>query len=266
MTLRRRVAVKVQYPRVRETMAADVGRLRESHRSRSFDHADVQAYGNVALPLDRLQELLAWLRDTSDQLAHDFRTPLARAAARLDRLADVADGPGRLRLAAEAREDLRLLTRAMDEAVSLRDGESWVFETVRLDEICAAAAELYQPLAEARDVRIITDLQPTEVLGVRSLLQRAVANLVDNAVKFAPDGSEVAIRAGDDQGRPGFSVADRGPGVDPAVLDGPPRKRGTGDRESHGMGLPFVRAIVHRHGGRLSIANRGPGALISVRF
>ena len=216
--------------------------------------------------LDRLQELLAWLRDTSDQLAHDFRTPLARAAARLDRLADAGDEQMRLRLAAEAREDLRMLTAAMDEAVSLRDGEAWVFETVRLDEICAAAAELYQPLAEARDVRIATELAPTEVLGVRSLLQRAVANLVDNAVKFAPDGSEVVIRAGDDEGRPGFSVADRGPGVDPAVLDGPPRKRGAHEPESHGMGLPFVRAIVHRHGGRLSIADRGPGALISVRF
>lgn len=216
--------------------------------------------------LDRLQELLGWLRDTSDQLAHDFRTPLARAAARLDRLADSGDETERTRLAAEAREDLRALAGAMSEALSLRDGETWLFEPVRLDEICAAAAELYQPLAEERGVVIATDLAPAEVLGVRSLLQRAVTNLVDNAVKFSPDGGEVTLRAGVVDGRPGFSVADRGPGVDPAALAPGRRAAAAGDRESHGMGLPFVRAIVHRHGGKITIDDRKPGALISARF
>lgn len=251
--------------------------------NRSLDRAALGDFSNRAPPtavapeltelsaqvnrtLDRLQELLGWLRDTSDQLAHDFRTPLARATARLDRLIDSADPAERTALAEAAREDLQALAGAMNEAISLRDGETWVFEPVRLDQICAAAAELYQPLADERGVTIALDLAEAEVLGVRSLLQRAVANLVDNAVKFSPDGAEVTVRADVVDGRPGFSVADRGPGIDPALLRPGARPRPAANRESHGMGLPFVRAIVHRHGGRLAVADRQPGALISARF
>ena len=93
---------------------------------------------HVNTTLDRLKELLGWLRDSSDQLAHDFRTPLARAAARLDGIADADDASERARLIGEARGDIEVLTRAMKEALSLRDGEAWMFESVRLDELAAA--------------------------------------------------------------------------------------------------------------------------------
>ncbi len=219
----------------------------------------------VNLTLDRLEELLTWLRDSSDQLAHDFRTPLARASARLDRLGDATSPQERTILAAEARRDLAELTRAMNEAMVLRDGEAWVFEPVRLDELARAAAELYQPLAEAREIVILAEGPPIEVLGVRSLLQRAVANLVDNAVKFSPDGGRVTIRAFQADGRPCLSVADQGPGLDPALAErgGVPAR----DREdSHGMGLAFVRATLRRHGGRMTIDDARPGAVVTACF
>ena len=218
--------------------------------------------GQVNRTLDRLEELLSWLRDSADQLAHDFRTPLARASARLDKLMAAEDPAERARLGEEAGQDLRDITRAMNEAMALRDGEAWLFESVRLDILAGAAAELHQPIAEARDIEIVAEGEPVSVLGVRSLLQRAVANLVDNAVKFSPDGGRVVIRAFDDTDGPALSVADQGPGmtgqepVTPAV-DG---------RESHGMGLAFVRAILRRHGGRMTIDAAGPGAIVTARF
>lgn len=218
--------------------------------------------------LDRLQELLAWLRDSSDQLAHDFRTPLARASARLEGLSRSGDPAAQARLAQEARRDLAVLTRAMNETLALRDGEAWVFEPVRLDALARAAMELYQPLAEARGATITVRAEPVCVLGVASLLQRAAANLVDNAVKFSPPGGVVEIRAWAEDGVVGLSVADQGPGLDPRILDAPggrPDAEADGP-EGHGMGLPFVRAILRRHGAVMTIDDAGPGAIVTARF
>lgn len=217
--------------------------------------------GQVNRTLDRLDELLSWLRDSADQLAHDFRTPLARASVRLDRLRATATTPEARRLVDEARADLDRISRSMNEAMALRDGEAWVFESVRLDELAAQAAELYQPLAEERGVSIQVEREPAAVLGVRSLLQRAATNLVDNAVKFSPDGGVVTLTAGMRDGSPVLVVADQGPGFGdgaaPAV---------DVDRESHGMGLTFVRAILKRHGGSLTIDDADPGAVVTARF
>jgi signal transduction histidine kinase len=225
--------------------------------------------GQVNLTLDRLEELLSWLRDSADQLAHDFRTPLARASARLDRLKEASTTPEARALADEARADLTRLTRAMNEAMTLRDGEAWVFETVRLDRLAASAAELYQPLAEERDVVIRVEASPVSVLGVRSLLQRAVTNLVDNAVKFSPEGGVVTLSVRRDDGKPALSVADQGPGLDPELLDDPARavsRAADEGRESHGMGLAFVRAILKRHGAAMTIDDARPGAVVTARF
>lgn len=218
--------------------------------------------GQVNRTLDRLEELLSWLRDSADQLAHDFRTPLARASARLDKLMAAEDPAERARLGEEARQDLGDITRAMNEAMALRDGEAWLFESVRLDVLAAAAAELYQPIADARDIQIVAEGEKVSVLGVRSLLQRAVANLVDNAVKFSPDGGRIVIRAWDDGDGPALSVADQGPGM----KDQPTPVVADVGRESHGMGLAFVRAILRRHGGRMTIDDAGPGAIVTARF
>ena len=209
--------------------------------------------------LDRLEELLSWLRDSADQLAHDFRTPLARASARLDRLMEAEDPVERMRLGEAVGRDIAEITRAMTEAMALRDGEAWTFESVRLDVLAEAAVELYQPIADARDIRIVAEGEPVSVLGVRSLLQRAVANLVDNAVKFSPDGGVVTIRAWDAEEGPALSIGDQGPGMS----EGSPAPRGP---DSHGMGLTFVRAILRRHGGRMTIDDAGPGAIVTARF
>jgi signal transduction histidine kinase len=214
--------------------------------------------GQVNRTLDRLDELLSWLRDSADQLAHDFRTPLARASLRLERLRAAAATPEAGALADEALADLAQIRRSMNEAMALRDGEAWVFESVRLDTLAAQAADLYQALAEERGVSIAVDAAPASVLGVRSLLQRAVANLVDNAVKFSPEGGVVTLAVGaDDEGRPRLTVSDQGPGF------GAPQP---GNGESHGMGLAFVRAILKRHGGGLTVHDGAPGAVVTARF
>lgn len=219
--------------------------------------------GQVNRTLDRLDELLSWLRDSADQLAHDFRTPLARASVRLERLRATSATPEARQLIDEARSDLAQITRSMNEAMALRDGEAWVFDSVRLDAMAAQAAELYQPLAEERGVVIRVEGEAVSVLGVHSLLQRAVTNLVDNAVKFSPEGGVVTLTVGLRDGRPVLIVADQGPGFTP----GQPRGGVPVDSpESHGMGLAFVRAILKRHGASMTVDDGAPGAVVTARF
>lgn len=219
--------------------------------------------------LDQLEELLSWLRDSADQLAHDFRTPLARASARLDRLKEADASPAARRLVREVKADLGQLTRAMNEAVALRDGEAWVFETIRLDRLAAAAAELYEPLAEARGIIIATQVEPVSVLGVSTLLQRALTNLVDNAVKYSPDGGTVTVTVKAVEGRPVLTVADQGRGFDVGTMHNVARQVAAAvaeGRESHGMGLAFVRAILRRHGAVMTIDDAAPGAVVRAEF
>lgn len=222
---------------------------------------------HVNRTLDRLEELLSWLRDSADQLAHDFRTPLARAATRLDRLR-TGDEANAAALAAQARDDIRALTRAMNEAMALRDGEAWAFEQVRLDQIVGAAAELYQPIADERGIMIEVDASPASALGVRSLLQRAVTNLVDNAVKYSPDGGRIRLTAESVGGGARVTVADQGPGFDPDGLHQRCLRTDAegSEPESHGMGLAFVRAILRRHGASMMIEDAAPGAIVSLDF
>ncbi len=229
-----------------------------SHRAPEVSVAPelTELSGQVNRTLDRLDELLTWLRDSADQLAHDFRTPLARATARLDQLATSDDFDTRARLIREARHDLADISRAMTEAMALRDGEAWSFESVRLDTLAQAAVELYEPIAEQRGVCLSAEVEPVAVLGVRSLLQRAVANLVDNAVKFSPDGGAVVIRARPTDDGPILSVSDQGPGMG---------KAGAGP-DSHGMGLAFVRASLRRHGARMTIDDASPGTIVTAHF
>ncbi len=173
---------------------------------------------------------------------------------------ETEDPVERMRLGEDVGRDIAEITRAMNEAMALRDGEAWLFESVRLDVLAEAAVELYQPIADARDIRIVAEGEPVSVLGVRSLLQRAVANLIDNAVKFSPDGGRVTIRAWDCDEGPCLSVADQGPGMSEAPSTAPRSP------DSHGMGLAFVRAILRRHGGRMTIDDAKPGAIVTARF
>lgn len=133
-----------------------------------------------------------------------------------------------------------------------------------------AVADLYQPLAEDRGVTIKVEAdEAVAVLGVPSLLQRAAVNLLDNAVKFSPDGGTIIVRAFVDESVAALSVADQGPGIDPRLLSDPDRRAAAAEaegRESHGLGLSFVRAVLRRHGGGMTIDDAAPGAIVTAHF
>ncbi len=224
--------------------------------------------------LDVLTELMADLRGLGDDMAHELRTPLTRLRARLERGCQDAKTRVDFREAGEAclREIDQALAivsailriRAVDEG---KRGSA--FTDVDLAAIARDAVELYAPIAEDRGVRLQARLdEPAWIVADRDLMMEAVANLVDNAVKFADaDGAvEVAVRAA--AGEVVVSVRDDGPGIalDEVELVTSRFKRGrVADRvDGHGIGLSLVKSIVKLHGFRFSVDAVDEGCQTSI--
>ena len=209
--------------------------------------------------LDELQRRLEALRDTADGLAHDLRTPLARVQARLSRLEDLLAGE---RAEAEVRlagEELARLMEAFNALLELREIETQGVLSVRSFDVAKAvedAIELYEAVAEEEHgVRILRDLAPCEATGNASLVVRAIANLLDNALKVSPDGAAITVRSHCGASEVIITVSDEGPGLPPASDQS--RRSTLG---GHGIGLRIVRAVARQHGGQFRLEDGAPGA------
>jgi signal transduction histidine kinase len=250
----------------------DLGRrVRLSGRGDEFDRlADV-----INDMLDRTALLMDGVRQVSNSIAHDLRTPIARARARLEDAGSHAVSADELRA-------------AVDRAVVDLDGVAAVFEALlRIAEIEAGArrsafapldaaelladlSELYEAVADERGIALIMDAPgPLLVNGDRELIQQAVANLLDNAIKFSPQGGVIGVVAtGGDTIE--ISVSDQGPGIPEADRPRATARffRGESARQTpgSGLGLALVEAVAQLHGGSLRLEDAGPGLCAVLRL
>jgi hypothetical protein len=239
-------------------------RVRLSGRGDEFD----QVAEVINDMLDRIGRLMDGVRQVSNAIAHDLRTPITRARTRLEDAALHAETADDLRAAIErATMDLdgivavfqALLRIAEIEAGSRRSS----FTRVDLAPLLAEVADLYSALAEDRGIVLM--LETPEVVpayGDKAMIQQAVANLVDNAVKFSPDGGTVRVSAAV-SGMVLIEVGDQGPGIE---LDERERAtdrfyRGESARSTpgSGLGLSLVLAVAQLHGGELRLEDNNPG-------
>jgi signal transduction histidine kinase len=225
--------------------------------------------------LNQIEILVEGVRNVSNVVAHDLRTPLAELRGRLEALLR-ARPPLDLALdeVQAAVGDLDRLIGIFNALLRLSEIDSGArlsgFHEVRLDVIAGEVAELYGPVAEAKGVEL--EISPPESLAVQGdpdLLAQAIGNLVDNAVKFSPAGGKVTIavaRRGERQ--IGVSVSDRGPGIpDPEKSRVVERfYRGAAGRgvTGVGLGLSVVAAVARLHGGSLVLADGDPGVTASL--
>ncbi len=218
--------------------------------------------------LDRIGRLMDGVRQVSNAIAHDLRTPITRARTRLEDAALHAETPDDLRAAIErATMDLdgivavfqALLRIAEIEAGSRRSS----FARLDLAPLLAEVADLYGALAEDRGIVLELEVpKAVSAYGDKAMIQQAIANLVDNAVKFSPAGG--TVRLGASVSTMVFvSVADQGPGI---ALDERERAtdrfyRGETARSTpgSGLGLSLVLAVAHLHGGELRLEDNRPG-------
>jgi signal transduction histidine kinase len=224
--------------------------------------------------LARIEGLVAAISRVSDNIAHELRTPLSRLRAELEELAE-SDDPEAVRARGLAALDEAGRLQAMFEALlriaRLESGPAEDMGPVDLSALLADAAELHQPSAEDRGQALEIDVAPgLRVRGDRDLLFQMVSNLLDNAVKFAPEGGRVQLAARLQDGAVMVSVADDGPGVPPderdRVFERFYRAPGREAAEGFGLGLSLVAAAAARHQASIRLEDAGPGLRVAVHF
>ncbi|ABQ67751.1 integral membrane sensor signal transduction histidine kinase [Rhizorhabdus wittichii RW1] len=217
--------------------------------------------------LGELERRIHGLRAASDHIAHDLRTPLARVRARLSTMEDAAD-PETATQAARAAAELDRLMAAFNALLELREIESDVSSPPELFDIARAvedAVDLYEAVAEdEKQVRITRAVAAGPFVGDRELVIRALANLIENALKVSPPGATIAVAAQDARrdGEPALELAvtDEGPGFPEQEEPAEPRSTLGG----HGLGLVIVRAIAERHRGEVRVENGARGARVTL--
>ncbi|MGY3484321.1 signal transduction histidine kinase [Bradyrhizobium sp. USDA 4011] len=231
---------------------------------------------NLNLMLDRIQTLMGDVKQVSENIAHDLRTPLTRMRGRLEKAYHAPrNGEGDAALIGDTIADLDAvlgmfasITRISEIETRARKG---AFRTVNLVEIAGEVVELYDAAAEEVTTHLDLASDPAVlVTGDRDLLFDAIANLVDNAIKHGRPGGRVTVTCDNDEGGPVISVADDGPGI-PTEQHDRVFKRFYRLEQSrytpgNGLGLSLVAAVASLHGARIELRDNAPGLLCRLVF
>jgi signal transduction histidine kinase len=227
-----------------------------------------QLAGNLNAMLDQIERLMLGMRQVTDNIAHDLRTPLARLRARLE--VTLIERPDVNRYGEALRETIAEADRLLgtfNALLSIAEAESGArrenMAIVDLAAIARSVAELYEPVADEKGLALTVEAdREIAVQGDRHLLSQAVANLLDNALKYTPEGSvTLTVRRVGNLVR--LDVADTGPGVPAdrrdAVFDRFVRLEGSRSTPGNGLGLSLVRAVAKLHGGEVWLEDNSPG-------
>jgi len=273
-----------------EIMAGDLSRRMPA--GASGDDFD-QLIENLNRMLERIENLMEGVRQVSDNIAHDLRTPLARLRNRLEVLKELQPGAAggggaaggssatgggsatneRQQVVVEALEEADIMLSAFNALLRIARIESGArraeFADIDLTAVARDVVELYEPLVEEKQQAIEVNLEGgVAIRGDRDLLFQALANLLDNAIKYTPEGGRIWVHLGNAPHEAQITIADGGPGI-PAdsrakVFQRFYRLDDSRGSAGSGLGLSLVQAVVQLHGGNIVLEDNGPGLRVEI--
>jgi signal transduction histidine kinase len=272
LSLRARRRITEVNQRIQRIVTGD---LRERLPVRNSNDPFDQLAVSVNRMLGEIEALIQQIAGVGNDIAHDLRTPLTRVRVRLERGRARAATLDELRAAVDHSlagldQSLAIITALLRIAEIEHSRRLEGFGQVQLAQLVREVGELYEPIAEDKRVMLQVEVaDEATVHGDRDLLFEAVANLVDNAVKFTPEDGRVALALQHRDGESVIQVKDTGPGISDAEREAVLRRFYRSDKsrntEGLGLGLSLVAAIVKLHGFRLTIAT-GPGFTAEIAF
>lgn len=247
-------------------------RVPVSHRGDEFDRLAT----HLNRMLDQIQELMEGIRQVSDNIAHDLKTPLSRLRQNLEEISTHrTDDP-------ELSESLSHALREADRLLGLFNAllriariESETVTPTLVDlslaDLVKDIVEFYEPLADEKHqkLKLVIDAAP-QLSADRDMLFQSFANLVDNAIKYTPIGGRIQLRVGSVDQKPCLNICDSGPGIPPEdherVFQRFYRTDSSRSTPGNGLGLSLARAVLQLHGATITLRSNDPGLCVEIRF
>ncbi len=256
-----------------QIMAGDLSqRVSVSSRRDDFDLLAEQ----LNAMLDRIQQLIKGIRQSTDNIAHDLRGPLTRLRTQWEvALLESRTEPEYRHTIGQGIEEIDSLVKTFNALLEIAQAEVGSHRTlwarVRLDEVASDLVDLYKPVAESKGQALeLIDGGPASIHGSRHLLAQAVGNLLENAIKYTPAGGTITVRCKPVADWADLIVADTGPGIPESererVFERFVRLDNSRHTPGNGLGLSLVKAVSDLHHADLQLRDAHPGLIVAIRF